>query len=362
MINELQTQINIKDSLMKLFESIQFARVINVLEKEAYNQGGPGSIRPDLILELETQNNKRYQLIVKVKSTGQPRLARMAINILQTLIGNKPGAYGIFAAPFISNESRKTCKEANVGFIDLAGNCYFRFDHIFIWIEGRKNPYPAAWSLKALFSPKSSRVLRALLSDVNRYWSTVELAEEIDVSPGLVTKAKQYLTENELAETSQDRKSRKFRLNDPERLLLEWSTKYSYQENRLYGYYSLDDIKVFEQKLPTILSGTDIRYAFSLTSGASFVAPHLRYVRSFVYVESGRIDEAAELLKLKRVESGANVVLMEPFDEAVFYDLQEIRGVKVVSDIQLYLDLRSYKERGDEAAQSVFEQRIKNKW
>jgi hypothetical protein len=34
----------------------------------------------------------------------------------------------------------------------------------------------------------------------------------------------------------------------------------------------------------------------------------------------------------------------------------------VKSDIQLYLDLKSFKERGEEAAQAIFEQRIMTKW
>lgn len=49
-------------------------------------------------------------------------------------------------------------------------------------------------------------------------------------------------------------------------------------------------------------------------------------------------------------------------DEGVFYGLLDINGINVVSDIQLYLDLKSYKGRGEEAAQTIFEQRIKTKW
>lgn len=60
--------------------------------------------------------------------------------------------------------------------------------------------------------------------------------------------------------------------------------------------------------------------------------------------------------------SGPNVSFLEPYDEGVLYGLQEIDSAKVVSNVQLYLDLKSYKERGEEAAEFLFEQRLQKQW
>jgi hypothetical protein len=84
-------------------------------------------------------------------------------------------------------------------------------------------------------------------------------------------------------------------------------------------------------------------------------------MRFFSFIE-GDIEDIAKALQFKKVESGANVTLLKPYDEGVLYGLQDINGINVVSDIQLYLDLKSYKGRGEEAAQAIFEQRIKPKW
>lgn len=65
---------------------------------------------------------------------------------------------------------------------------------------------------------------------------------------------------------------------------------------------------------------------------------------------------------LKEVTSGPNVSVLEPYDEGVFYGLQEIDGTNVVSDIQLYLDLKNYKGRGEEAAEFLYEQRLRKLW
>ena len=84
-------------------------------------------------------------------------------------------------------------------------------------------------------------------------------------------------------------------------------------------------------------------------------------MRLFSYID-GSIEDIAAALQLKKVESGANVTLLQPYDDGVFYGLRNIGGTNVVSDIQLYLDLKAYKGRGEDAAQAIFEKRIKPKW
>lgn len=103
------------------------------------------------------------------------------------------------------------------------------------------------------------------------------------------------------------------------------------------------------------------QYALALFYGAGKVAPFVSFMKFLYYVDRD-IEAIAKSLQLRKVESGANVMLLQPYDEGVFYGLQDINGIKIVSDIQLYLDLKSYRGRGEEAAQAIFEQRIKPKW
>jgi hypothetical protein len=74
------------------------------------------------------------------------------------------------------------------------------------------------------------------------------------------------------------------------------------------------------------------------------------------------VEIVAEKLELKAVDSGANVSLLQPYDEGVFYGTQKTDGVQVVSPIQLYLDLRHIHGRGEEAAAALLEQVIKPVW
>jgi hypothetical protein len=203
--------------------------------------------------------------------------------------------------------------------------------------------------------------LRVLLCNPKRNWFVKDLAKEANISLGQASNLKKRLLEFEFIKEIGNEKAVKFRLSNPEVLLNRWAEYYSYRANRTRNYYSLDDVKVIEKKLSDYCESKKIRYAYTLVSGASLVAPFLRYKRAFVYL-SNFIEKVTLALGWKEVPSGPNITILEPYDEGVFYGLQEINGMKVVSDTQLYLDLKGYKERGEEAAQFLLENRLRKQW
>jgi hypothetical protein len=142
---------------------------------------------------------------------------------------------------------------------------------------------------------------------------------------------------------------------------MEWSRNYDYQNNKVRNFYSLDNVGILEKRFVEYFKEKNIPYGFTLTSGASRVAPFLRYRRIFSYIKDD-IGSIAKDLNLKEVPKGGNISLLEPYDEGVFYGLQDINGTMVVSDIQLYLDLQSYKERGEEAAKFLLDQKLRGRW
>jgi hypothetical protein len=277
---------------------------------------------------------------------------------LQEVISNKPKSYGIMAAPYLSGESIKICKENGIGFIDLAGNCLINIDDIYIDIQGKPNPNPDKRRLKSLFSYKSTRALRVLLCDPARDWYVKELAKEANISLGLASNLKQKLLDFEFIKAKE---KKAFYVPAPEALLNNWAGSYSYRENKIANFYSFDEVNDIESKLAEYCESQHIQYGFTLSSGASQVAPSLRYNKVFAYINAP-VKQVAQQLGWKEVPSGANISLLEPYDEGVFYGLQVFNDHKVVSDIQLYLDLKNYKERGEEAAKFLLENRLRKKW
>ncbi len=342
----------IEKNLNAILGEISFVKARGVRKKAALDPG----TRADLVAEVEIAGELK-KLVVEVRATGEPRVARMVGFQLLNYMQGFPEAYGIFAAPYISDRGRQICKEMKIGCLDLAGNAYLAFDQVFIDRRGYPNPYPERRALKSLFSPKSSRILRVLLANPERRWHLQNIAAEVDVSLGQTSDVKQALLSQEWIK--EEKKA--FWLTEPEELLLEWARNYDYRKNRSAWFYSNLSKMETEKAVATECQRQGLRYTLALFSGASRLAPFVQSPRSFIFIEE-RIEEIAVALGFRPVNTGANLVLLRPYDEGVFYGLQDINELKVTSDVQLYLDLQSYRGRGEEAAQAILEQRIKPRW
>jgi hypothetical protein len=297
-------------------------------------------------------------LLIETKSTGQPKPVREGVNQILRYKELYPESYGVLIAPYISPRSASICLQEGVGYLDFAGNCFLAFQNVYIRIDGQPNPFGQNRTLRSLYAPKASRILRVLLGNpIEKIWKVKELSKESDVSIGLVSNVKKLLDEREWIADHEVG----FSLSNPGALLGEWSENYSYRKNRVQEFYSLQDISEIESRIAEACSESDIEYALTGFSGAARMAPAVRYQRVMSYVR-GSIEKLSQVLELKEVDSGANVSLLQPYDEGVLYGSEEVDGMLVASPIQVYLDLKGFRGRGEEAAEALLEQVIMSKW
>ena len=95
-------------------------------------------------------------------------------------------------------------------------------------------------------------------------------------------------------------------------------------------------------------------------SAAVRYAPAVRYRRVNTFVSSP--ETLARALDIKTVDSEANLILLAPYDDGVFYEARDYEDIRVVSPIQAYLDVRTSRERGEEAAEALLEQTLRPSW
>jgi len=296
-------------------------------------------------------------LIVLVRNVGQPRTIREATNELLRLTSRRPECYGVVMAPYISPRAADICLEEGVGFADLAGNCLLSFGHVFISKEGKKNSFASKRHLRSLYSPQGERVLRALLSAPGKWWKVQALADTAGVSLGQTFNVKKLLVDREWVKTGDDG----FRLTAPAELLSEWEENYNFGRSTVREFYTLRSIADFERMLAVFCEKDKAVYALAGFSSAARYAPMVRYQRAMAYV-LGDLDDLARRLELKPVASGANVNLISPYNEGVFYGAQIKDESKVTSPLQTYLDLRKIKGRGEEAADFLMQRVIQPSW
>ena len=101
-----------------------------------------------------------------------------------------------------------------------------------------------------------------------------------------------------------------------------------------------------------------MKYAISGSLAAARRAPVAPARLAVVYVE--RLDEAAQTLGLLPTETGANVLLVEPFDGVVFERTVLDEGLTYVSPSQAAADLLTSSGRGPEEAEALIEWMLTN--
>jgi len=312
--------------------------------------------RPDIVLTLKTPDGERV-VLVEVKVSGQPRIVRGAVNQLLRYQSKAPDACGVLVAPYISPRSAQICIENGIGYVDLAGNCRLSFSSVYVQRDGKPNPIPQRRELRSLYAPRTTRVLRVLLQDPKKPWRLQALAQKAEVSLGQVYNAKKLLADREWIRSEVDG----FRLVEPGALLREWSQNYTYRKNATRDFYSLDAPPAIEGKLAAACRDAAVPYAFTGFSAAARLAPMVRYQRVMAYI-SGDPTPVVAALSLKEVPSGANVTLLSPYDDGVFYGAAEVNGLRIASPVQVYLDLIGYRGRGEEAATFLLEQVMERTW
>lgn len=303
--------------------------------------GPPTDPGYDFRQRIETADGTSWWLYAAMKATGYPRQVRSALWGLQRSVARENsngGAYPLVIAPFLSPDSTALCEEEDAGYLDLSGNCHLSFGSVHHHVEGKPNQFKDRRGIKTLFSPKTSRILRILLQGPLREHRVEDLAREAAVSIGLVSKVRKHLLEEDLADAGPGG----LRITKPESVLRDWTFSDDLSartEGREYSILEQDHGRV-ARILHDSLDTT--RHAFTQWTAAHLRAPHAPPQVTSAYVEDFP-DEATfkKVLHARRVERGGRLRLFRPKDEGVFIAGQRIRGLPLVSDIQIYLDLRA---------------------
>lgn len=345
---EEQTLAELRANLPTLLPNVQISD-----EREMARL--PSGKRVDLLVSARFKNYRKY-IAFEVKSTGEPQVARATAVLLKELISDAPGVYPVFVAPFIGELSRTICQKVGVGFLDLTGNAYLEFGPILIDRTVRTSRHITKTGIVGAFTPKGTRIARYLLVNAGSNVSITQLARETGLSPAGVFRVVEGL---ELRGYVERDTWRRVKLTDPGKLLTDWAASWSVDRNAKSLFFTMEKSpSSILKKVAGASREFGLRYAATLMAGASLIDPYVRYDDVWIYTDSMSSDwETA--LDLKSTDSGANLVLLTPYDSGVYYGVRTLSGVNVVSEPQLYVDLYNYPARGREQADHLREESIR---
>jgi len=299
-----------------------------------------------------------FELIIEVVSSGSLAILNSKINRLKAITVNDRQV-PVLVAPHLSSKRQALCRKNSIYFIDLSGNVYLSYRSFYIEKVGFQNIFPEKRQRRSPFSDKASLILRELLISGQHRWGIREIAHKIDLDPGYVSRMAKALENRKYV----SRIDGKLKIRSADEILDDWVRAYELRNNELHRFFCMaTNAHEILNRLRELQTPSDIKYGLSVQAGASLVAPHAFYKEVHIYVEDKRgIEFFRNEMELKDSAKGANLILMLPYyRHSVFYDSREIDGLKVVSDLQLYLDLYGYPVRGREQAEHLYRKRIKD--
>lgn len=345
----------VAESVRRLAEETAAFEVAKVVETQS-RRGNRRQIEWDHVITLTVKpDQRRVDLFVQTRQQLSPNTV---LGVFQKLKWVPPDGVLLISAPYISPRVADLCREQNVSYLDGVGNCRIAAPGLFVHVSGCPNRPTASKAAVDPFSKKSSRIVRLLLTHPDKGWQLQQLAEQADVSLGLASKVKKALLEEAFLEE----RDRLLYLRDPAKLLQDWADHYRPQIKRLQ-LFAISRPSETEARLADWCRANKIASALTQLSAAWRYSPIVRYDKSVVYtdrkVESGtNLKALLGHLDAREVDTGANCTLWLTDDPAVFTDARDIDGVKVVSPLQLYLDLKVLAGRGEDAAQEILEKEL----
>lgn len=336
-------------------------------------RGGPDA-GCDLLATLPLPSGGSAALSVLIKREVRPSHFRMLADRRFSPADPPDTVVPMLGTSWVSPRLAELCAERGWSWFDLAGN--YRLDvpgFLHLHHTGNEPVHQRPRPTANLRSPEAGRVIRALLSPENAgiRWTQRSVREHFQnlkrpipaPSLGLVNKVVGYLRDESFIELSEDGG---FRVSDPLGLLVAWRDVYQFKQQQRLGYFTLLQGKKLRETLLAFATQNESGVAYAAFSAAEFQAPHVRQPKAWIYVREELLSKFEEALEAKPTDSGENLVVLIPNDEAVFYQGEhgatEEQALSSTSLIQTYVDLFHCGGRGEEAAEALLNQRLKPEW
>jgi hypothetical protein len=270
---------------------------------------------PDAAIDVRAVDGTSTTLAVEARRAFSPRDALLLFS----------GAAGSVRAPasripvlvvaaWLSPRTQELLAAENMNYLDLAGNARLQLDSPALFVKSlgeRRNPAPAVRGQARLRGSKAGRLVR-LLVDVQPPYGVRDLTAGADINPGYVSRLLDVLDREALI----DRDPRgPVRSVDVPGLLHRWAQSYDvFKANHASAFLALAGPAVALECLASndIAGRVAITGSFAAVRRAPVAAP------AFLAVYCTDADAVVGELRLLPADTGANVVLLRPYDPVVW--------------------------------------------
>ncbi len=251
--------------------------------------------------------------------------------------------------PFLSPRSRQLLADYGIAYADATGNLRLELvaPAAFLLLGGSDNdPWREARPLHSLKGSAAGRVVRALC-EFHPPYGIRELAQRSRTSAPSVSRVVALLDREALV--TRGRRGEVVAVQWSQ-VLRRWVQDYGMlTANHVYNYLEPRGHAALVQKLRV----ASLLYAITGSLAAARLAPIAASRLGVVYVEGAEL--AAEHLGLRPAETGANVLLAEPYNPVVFERTELDDGVTYAAAAQVAADLLTSPGRGPAEGEALLQ-------
>jgi hypothetical protein len=309
--------------------------------------------RIDAELRVRAPDGGEVTVLVEAKRLLNTRDVPVAIEQLQRAASSldEEDAVLMLAARYLAPATRERIVAAGAGYADLTGNLQLAADRPALLIKDRgadRDPWRGPGRPRGtLKGPPAARVVRALIDFAPPY-TVPELSERAGASTGATYRVVEFLEEQELVARQPRGPITDVRWRQ---VLERWSRDYGFaQSNTVATFLEPRGLSALTDRLAQLPT---LEYVVTGSLAAERFAAYAPARLAMVYVRD--IAVAAELLQLRRTESGANVALASGDYDVVFEGEQVIDGVRIAAVSQVAVDLLTGPGRNPSEATALLD-------
>lgn len=291
----------------------------------------------DATATLKAPDGQECNLVLEAKAKLEPKGARSLIEVVAAHSTRSPV---VVVARYLSSGTKERLRHGGVSYLDLTGNTHIVVASPGLYIDtqgANEDPNREERPARSLRGTKAGRIVRALV-DCKRPPGVRELATLTKLDAGYVSRVLAFLDAEALV--TRVGYGRMQSVEWPA-LLRRWAQEAPLDARGMVQLY------LEPRGLSTLLArmtNSDERYVVTGSLAAEAYAPTAPARLAMVWIRDA--TAAAARLKLRSVESGANVLLIEPNDDVVFDGAVQKDKISYAAPSQVAADLLTSPGRG----------------
>jgi hypothetical protein len=285
----------------------------------------------DARLTIKTPAGASAALAIGARRQLDPRLVAEVAGALKTAAAD---AF-VVIAPFLGPRTRERLADEGLGYVDLVGNMRLVLDRPTVFIASRgedSSPWAAPRTARSLHAAKASRLIRALVDGRGEGPLGVrQLAVLAGTDPGYVSRLLDLFHREELIE----RVPRgPIVAVHAARLIRRWAEDYRFGDAHRFVPVA------HAHGVPGALAAlrdAGVPHALTARAGAAALLGTALPGMVAAYVDNP--ERVAAEIGAEPADTGANLLLIDPFDTFVFDATWEASGLRYASRAQIIADL-----------------------